>query len=326
MTLLAVGWPTLGYELIRVGLGARSIYCRGLSGGICRFNGIGCAQMIQLVVWWIGFVVNTGPPRGLFPQGCHPQSHSKPKIIPALQLNHSKFSSRIYSSSTNHDDDEQIQSPMKPPPNPEPTDAQPTHPKPHEKMGNLSNKEVRDLIEQDLSPSLIEYQYMLSPETTRKCSYACCKMFNQQRSKTRIDDKSDQPIPLSLLHDEVNIVVKVIPKQYDPSTTMVSSILNDLNMTKANNSLRKALHHTLSQFYNLDQALSEDYLMDRDETIVLLEGPFTPKQANIPLLYDVYESRRAWFVVLDMYNFTLEELIQFNRVLLETGRFMDWNF
>ncbi|EFC41892.1 hypothetical protein NAEGRDRAFT_80587 [Naegleria gruberi] len=255
-------------------------------------------------------------------------------------------------------------------------------------MGNLNASQVREYIEQDLSPTLIEYQYMLSPEYTRKCSYACCKMYNSKRSKiykkrptfdnhVLTDDEnlsqqdelnsspsisssisptmnqqdqqdqlheennvnnlnnnnldnnnvnnsnnnnnsnhhniiSNNSIPLSLLPDEVNVVVRVIPKQFE------------MGDGKSNHSIRKAIHHSLSQIYHLNQLILDDYTFynpshgDLDETFILFDGPFIPKHANIPLLYDVYESKNAWFIVLEMYNYTWEELIQFNKVLLET--------
>ncbi|KAF0981066.1 hypothetical protein FDP41_012854 [Naegleria fowleri] len=240
-------------------------------------------------------------------------------------------------------------------------------------MGNLSSTQVRELIEEELSPSLIEYQYMLSPEYSRKCSYACCKMKTEGRklfNKTRTFMKSHatssmnngnfgmmsgsttaststeisnllgssisqcpqqqqqqhhhilfssssspssasnmsptSPPPLSLMNDEINVVVRVIPKQ-----------IGDYG--KSNHSIRIALHYSLCQFYNLNQKLLDaSYYEDLTETCVLFDGPFIPKQANIPLLYDVYESKSAWFVVQEMYNYTWEELIQFNKVLLET--------
>ncbi|KAG2382326.1 hypothetical protein C9374_005528 [Naegleria lovaniensis] len=282
-------------------------------------------------------------------------------------------------------------------------------------MGNLSSTQVRELIEEELSPSLIEYQYMLSPEYSRKCSYACCKMktegralFNKTRTLMRNNNNSSNfgqstvnctddnllgssisvnlnnsfnhgntnsgsggsivlsdvstlsrsttettsvnstnnlnqsvssamtnlsistitaasphtipsspssasnvspttsPPPLSLMNDEINVVVRVIPKQ-----------IGDYG--KSNHSIRIALHYSLCQFYNLNQKLLDaSYYEDLTETCVLFDGPFIPKQANIPLLYDVYESKSAWFVVQEMYNYTWEELIQFNKVLLET--------
>lgn len=249
-------------------------------------------------------------------------------------------------------------------------------------MGNLSSTQVRELIEEELSPSLIEYQYMLSPEYSRKCSYACCKMKTEGRklfNKTRTFMKSHatssmnngnfgmmsgsttaststeisnllgssisvnlnhnfnhnsselsdlssmttstktttspplnnlnqsvssltamptttttaasphtfssssspssasnmsptSPPPLSLMNDEINVVVRVIPKQ-----------IGDYG--KSNHSIRIALHYSLCQFYNLNQKLLDaSYYEDLTETCVLFDGPFIPKVGRIELL------------------------------------------
>ncbi|KAL9647151.1 hypothetical protein ABK040_004867 [Willaertia magna] len=169
-------------------------------------------------------------------------------------------------------------------------------------MGNsLGHTDLKELIEQDLSSSSnnseirnpVEFQYMLSSEIHNKGSYACCKMFY---------DNSD-----------IQVVVKVIPKQNNDNN------LEDLSSD--NTSLRLGLVQTISQFYRLeklDEVDLNDYNNSNNYNKLFLEGPFIPKHGNIPVLYYSFESNKAWYLILHMYPYTLEELLKFNRILLES--------
>lgn len=56
---------------------------------------------------------------------------------------------------------------------------------------------------------------------------------------------------------------------------------------------------------------------DKEKLLLVFNGIIRPKHANIPLLYGVYESRQAFYVMLEHYEYSLDTLLKFNKHILE---------
>jgi hypothetical protein len=206
---------------------------------------------------------------------------------------------------------------------------------------NFSTSSEKSIIERELGPIGVDYQYTLRDSSDRSGHYVCAKIPHS----LLLDSSSgtiSAPNPLLLNEgDDKLVLVRVIPKSlalyeererqtiHNTASTSDNSGNADSNINhRIDESLHISLFYTVSQLYNIQELLIEEINRNYDayvkqfseqENLVLklLNGIYMPKQANLPVLYGVYQSKRAFYLLLDYQNFTLQELLKFNKPILK---------